>query len=86
MLRYFPAIRNDDLLRTPDMLRRWEEHLRRRLGTLLVALPYFSLLFIGCRPDFKRTETLSLWALGGERAPRSFDLKIGINGFNPSVA
>ena len=83
MLRYFPAIPNDDLLRTPDMLMRWAEHLRRTLGTLLVA--YSSLLFIRDVPDMKRTETLSLWALVASERRDLLDLKIGINRFNPPV-
>ena len=73
MFRYLPASPNDDLLRTPDMLRRREEHLRRILGTLLVAVAYSSLLFIRCLPDIKRTETLWLWALG-ERASEAIYL------------
>ena len=79
MLRYFPAIPNDDLLRTPDMLRRWEEHLLRTLGTLLVVLAYSSLLFIRLSSGHE-----AHWVASVRRD--LFDLKIGINGFNPSIA
>jgi len=61
MVRYLPASPNDGLLRTPDMLTRAEEQLRRTLGTLSAA--YSSLLFIRCLPDLN-TETLWLWVLG----------------------
>ena len=86
MVRYLPASPNDGLLRTAGMLRHWEEHLRRTLDRLSVALAYSSLLFIRCLPDMKRTETLWLWTRGGSERRDLLDLKIGINGFNPSVA
>jgi len=42
------------LLHTPDMPTPWEEHLRRRLGTLSVSLACSSLLFNGYLPDITR--------------------------------
>ena len=86
MVRYLPASPNDGLLRTPDMLRRCEEHLRRTLGILSVALAYSSLLFIRCLPSMKRTETLMAVGAGWSERSDLLDLKIGINGLNPSIA
>ena len=73
MLRHLLASPNYGLLHIPDMLTRWEEHLRRTLGTLSVALAYSSLWSIRVLPDMKRTETLRLWALG-ERASEAIYL------------
>jgi hypothetical protein len=52
MLRHLLASPKYGLLHTPDMPTRCEEHLRRTLGTLSVALAYWSLLFIRYLPTY----------------------------------
>ena len=84
MLGYLFASPNDDLLHTPDMPTRCEEHLRRILGTLLAV--YSSLVVHLLYSGHEANRNLMAVSAGQASERRDLlDLKIGINGFHPSV-